>query len=268
MYKIKLRIINYLNLFLNFFNLYIDDVTVTKKDINHLIDIIKPMDLGHNLVRVGSKNDGGYLMPDLFDDIDYCFSPGIGKIYDFEKEIEKKNIKLFLADGTIDQKNIDIKNFDFLKKNLSSYNSLNLTTLGDWIKDKIEPSDKLLLQMDIEGSEYEVINSTSEDCLKSFKVIIIEFHYLEKLYNRLNYNIFVNSVNKIIKNFEIAHLHANNCHGEFYVCGEKFPTAIEITFLRKDLCLQKKNIKDFPHPLDKKNIRDLPDIILSKKWYS
>ena len=44
--------------------------------------------------------------------------------------------------------------------------------------------------MDIEGSEHEVIQSTSKEYLELFKIVIIEFHFIEKLYNRLSYNIF------------------------------------------------------------------------------
>ena len=50
--------------------------------------------------------------------------------------------------------------------------------------------------MDIEGFEYEVISSTPSEYLKLFKIMIIEFHFIEKLYNRLSYNIFLSSIKK------------------------------------------------------------------------
>ena len=78
---------------------------------------MKVKDLGHNLIRIGSDNDGVIYLPDILDEIDDCFSPGVGKIYEFEKEIGKK-INLFLADGTVDKKNIEIDKFDFINKNL------------------------------------------------------------------------------------------------------------------------------------------------------
>ena len=72
---------------------------------------------------------------------------------------------------------------------------------------------------------------------------------------------------KIMINFEVAHIHPNNCNGTFPVSGEKLPTALEITFLRKDLCRYKKNVESLPHKLDSKNIKKLPNVYLSKKWY-
>ncbi len=267
-YKLKLKIINILNLIFGYLNLHIDS-TVSKNNISNLIDLMKVKDLGHNLIRVGSDHDGGYLIPNILDQIESCFSPGVGKIYDFEKQLGEKKINIFLADGTIDKKNIQIDKFDFINKNLSSKNSKNEITLQNWIEDKSHENNKnLLLQMDIEGFEYEVISSTPSEYLELFKIIIIEFHFIEKLYNRLSYNIFLSSIKKILRSFEIAHIHPNNCHGSYNVCGERLPTAIEITFLRKDLCFKSEKIQKLPHKLDKKNIKELPEVYLSKNWYS
>jgi len=267
-YKLKLKIINFLNLIAGHLNIHLDN-SVSKNNISSLIELMKVRDLGHNLIRIGSDNDGGYLLPDILDEIEHCFSPGVGKIYEFEKEIGKKKINLFLADGTVDQKNIKIDKFDFINKNLSSKNDQNEITLQSWIEDKSVNNNKnLLLQMDIEGSEYEVISSTPTEYLELFKIMIIEFHFVEKIYNRLSYNIFLSSIKKILKSFEVSHIHPNNCQGYYNVCGEKFPTAIEITFLRKDLCLKNEKIKKLPHKLDQKNIKELSEVYMSEKWYN
>ena len=172
-YKLKLKIINILNLIFGYLNLHIDS-TVSKNNISNLIDLMKVKDLGHNLIRVGSDHDGGYLIPNILDQIESCFSPGVGKIYDFEKQLGEKKINIFLADGTIDKKNIQIDKFDFKNKKISSKNSKNEITLQNWIEDKSHENNKnLLLQMDIEGFEYEVISSTPSEYLELFKIIII-----------------------------------------------------------------------------------------------
>ena len=267
-YKLKLKIINLLNLILSNFNLHIDS-TVNKNNILKLINYLKVRDLGYNLIRVGSDNDGGYLIPDILDGIESCFSPGVGNVYEFEKQLGKKNINLFLADGTIDKKNIKIDKFDFINKNLSSKNNFSEITLHNWINDKTKSNNRnLMLQMDIEGSEYEVISSTPTEYLELFKIMVIEFHFVEKIYNQLSYDIFLSSIKKVLKSFDIAHIHPNNCQGYYNVCGQKFPTAIEITFLRKDLSLKSDKIQGLPHQLDQKNIKELPEVYLSKIWYS
>ena len=42
-----------------------------------------------DLIRVGGNGDGGYLVPDILDNIDYCFSAGVGEISTFEKELSE-----------------------------------------------------------------------------------------------------------------------------------------------------------------------------------
>ena len=49
------------------------DVDVLKQ----FFDVIKPIQTNHNLIRVGGKGDGGYLIPDDLENIKVCFSPGV-----------------------------------------------------------------------------------------------------------------------------------------------------------------------------------------------
>lgn len=264
-YKIKCNLLKIFNFFLKYFRVHVDH-SISKSKIHKLLNLIKPHDLGFELVRFGSKNDGGYLIPNILDSISTCFSAGVGNNTEFEKNLQEKNLKIFLADGTI-KKNSKLKKFNFLKKNLASYSDKNNITLTEWVDINLKKKNNLLLKLDIEGSEYEIIHSVPQNYLKIFKIIIIEFHYLEKLNNILNYEIFFNCFKKILINFEVAHIHPNNCQGYYIVAGEKFPTALEVSFLRKDICKYKKNISTLPNPLDSKNIEKNPDVIFPKNWF-
>jgi len=266
MYKIKIRLLKIINKLLYLFNLNIS-TSLDKSKLIEILKKIKPYNVGYDLIRIGSSNDGGYLVPDLLNEISICFSPGVGNNIEFERQIINKGIKTFLADGTINREDIKLDNFNFLKKNLASYDSEMTITLENWVKEEGDFSDSLLLQMDIESSEYEVIHATSQDCLKKFKVLVIEFHYIEKINNHYFYKLFENSIKKLSLNFEILHIHPNNCQGVFPVSGFDLPTAIEITFLRKDLCKEKKDTK-IPHFLDQKNIMNLPDVSFPKKIFN
>ena len=265
-YRIKLGAVRIINRILCFFNLNIS-TTLDKSRLAKILKKIKPYNLGYDLIRIGSSNDGGYLVPDLLNEIDICFSPGVGNNTDFERQIINKGIKTFLADGSINKEDVRLDNFNFLKKNLASFNSEKTITLENWVKKDGEFSDNLLLQMDIESSEYEVIHATPQDCLKKFKVLIVEFHFIEKINNHYFYKLFDNTIEKLLLDFEICHVHPNNCQGVFSVSGLNLPTAIEITFLRKDLCKEKKDTK-IPHVLDRKNIINLPDISFSDKIFN
>ena len=263
-FKLKIKLLKFLNKILNQFNVNLD-LSVKKKKLIKLLNKLKPHDLGYDLIRIGSENDGGYLVPNILNEIKVCFSPGTGNNTQFEKDLINRNIKTFLADGTINEKDIQLDNFHFTKKNLASYDSEKTITLENWVNDNAKDSTNLLLQMDIESSEYEVVHATSEECLKKFKIIVIEFHYIEKINNHYFYENFNNTINKLLLNFEISHIHANNCQGTYSINGIILPTAIEVTFLRKDLCRYKKNINFFPHKLDQRNIINLPDVSLPKE---
>ena len=51
-YKIKIKIIKFLNFFLKYFNLHIDS-TVSKDEIHKLINLMKVKDFGYKLIRIG-----------------------------------------------------------------------------------------------------------------------------------------------------------------------------------------------------------------------
>ena len=127
-------------------------------------------DCGYQLIRVGDKKDGGYLIPDILYKIKYCFSPGVGTNSSFEDNLKKFKIKSFLADGTVQYSG----KHDFIKKNLNTFNDEKNITLEDWIRIKLKKknSNNLILQMDIEGSEIGVIYNTRESVLKKFAILI------------------------------------------------------------------------------------------------
>ena len=240
--------------------------TVEHSKILNLINDIKAHELGYNLIRIGPRGDGGYLIPNLIKNIDACFSPGVGKIYGFERDLLEKGIRVFMADKTVPKPNLEFKNYDFLKKNLGSFNDDETITLDKWIYEK-EINKNLLLQMDIEGSEYEVINNLNEENLKKFNIMIIEFHHFEQILTKLGFKIIKNVFDKILKYFDVAHIHPNNCCGFYKSKNTIIPSTIEISFLKNNLSLYKKKIIKYPNELDIKNIEKNSDIILDKSWY-
>lgn len=260
-------------IFLEFFNkvfsklkIFSSQITPSSK-VHDFIKMIKAYDLGYELIRVGGKNDGGYLIPNVLEKIDVCFSPGVGNSIEFEKELLKFKKNSYLLDGTIDEiPNLPI-GINFLKKNLDTYNSNSTITLDTWIEkfySKNEP--KLLLQMDIEGKEYECLNSISDENLSKFNILIIEFHYFNQIFNSFSFNFIQNVFLKLLQKFDIAHIHPNNADIVSNLNGFQIPSALEITFLNKDLVLKKDKVK-LPHELDAKNSLKYKNIFLNKSWY-
>src|SRR5882672_12776193 len=71
---------------------------IDSASILDLITKVRPQNCGKDLIRIGSDRDGGYLLPDDLEGIQYCFSPGVGASADFENHLALLNIKSFLAD--------------------------------------------------------------------------------------------------------------------------------------------------------------------------
>jgi hypothetical protein len=238
------------------------------KKIEDFFKMFRPYDLGYDLIRIGSENDGGYLVPDILDEINTCISPGVGHTNSFEKDLEKRGIRSFMLDHTIDPNSNLVKDFDFTKKKLNIYNDINNITLDSFCSSKLKKEDNPILQMDIEGDEYLNILSSSNEILSKFKIIIIEFHNLERITNKFLFEFYSGSINKILKHFDVCHIHPNNGNRNFTVTNKlKIPQVLEVTFLNKKLSKIKKTITSLPHKLDNKCDKNKPEIILDNIFF-
>ena len=124
-----------------------------------------------------------------------------------------------------------------------------------------------MLQMDIEGSEYISLLNISDDLLKLFRIIVIEFHDLHKFWNKGFYDIASVCFDKILLNHTCVHIHPNNFEPIDSNNGIEIPMAAEFTFIRNDRFSTKSYQKSFPHNLDNDNSNERKSILLPKIWY-
>lgn len=234
-----------------------------------LIKLFRPYNLGYNLIRIGDEKDGGYLIPNCLDDIKFCFSIGVDNKFSFEKNLFKKGINSFLSDYSQDILKVpDIFNFE--KKNIKSFSTGNNLSINDWIEAKrdIIKKEKLIFQIDVEGDEYEILSSISEKNLDQIKILIVEFHDLEYSGNKTLYQLIFAVMEKLLKKFDVAHIHPNNWKAPSLVNKYFFPSNLEVTFLNRSFVKTKSSIQNLPHKLDFKNVSDKPDIKLESYWYN
>ncbi len=236
-------------------------------DVLGLISRLRPQDCGKELIRVGGNGDGGYLVPDDLEGIRYCFSPGVNTISDFENYLAGIGIKSFLADYSVDAPPVMRPELVFDKKFLGAMDRGHFITLASW-KEKYIPGyqDDLILQMDIEGSEYPVILNTPDKLLDQFRILVIEFHRLDRLFEPVFFDLISSCFEKILGYFDVAHIHPNNCCGSVVKGDIEIPKVMEFTFLNKKRIDHTKPLLTFPHKLDQPNIskKDLP---LPSCWY-
>ncbi|MBK7098437.1 MAG: FkbM family methyltransferase [Sphingobacteriales bacterium] len=226
-----------------------------------------PVGCNKELIRLGSSGDGGYLIPNDLEGIKYCFSPGVSDNSDFELDCAKKGMNVFLADMTVDAPAISHENFNFIKKFIGAVPNQDFMTLDSWINNMIkdDTNQDLILQMDVEGYEYEILLSLSLENLKKFRIIIIEFHTLENILSSPYFKIIQAVFDKLRIFHSCVHIHPNNCYPAKRIKGIQFPYALEYTFYRNDRFIKNENIQ-IPHSLDQDNTIN-KKIVLSEEWY-
>jgi hypothetical protein len=236
--------------------------------LNEFFQNIRPISTRHELIRLGEKEDGGYLIPNDLIGITACFSPGVSAEAHLEEDLARRGIRSFLADYSVDSPPIQNPLFDFEKKYIGLQPSNTHMTLESWINRKVSSDNsEMILQMDIEGEEYDVIFDTSNDTLKRFRILVIEFHKLDILLDKYGYQIINTAFSKLLKNFSVVHIHPNNNVAPIRYKGYEFPPFMEFTFLRKDRIQDWSYTERFPHPLDSVNVPSKPDFPLPKCWY-
>ena len=246
------------------------EMEITPKDkVISLIETLKPIKTNFDLIRLGPKADGGYLVPNDLDNINACFSPGVAEVSEFELDCYNKGMQLFLADKSVAKPNLGIKEdkYSFLKKYIGITNNDDFITMDEWVKSNgINSDDDLLLQMDIEGAEYFTFLNMSDKLLKQFRIIVIEFHQLEKLWSYDFFKVAEAVFNKLNQTHSCVHIHPNNYCGIYDKFGVEIPKLAEFTFIRKDRIKSEEKSTYFPHRLDFDNTPN-KTVILPEQWY-
>lgn len=239
------------------------------RDLHQIIDSFRPRDCGHDLIRIGGDRDGGYLVPDDLSGIRACLSPGVSTTADFEIALTRDwSIPCFLADRSVDGPPKGAEAFDFEPKFLGGTDDEAFSRLETWVQRKLGPdtSGDLLLQMDIEGAEYEVIFDTPASVWARFRVVVIEFHNLQSLFDPYGRVVIAAALRKLRQQFTVVHLHPNNNDGIYTAGGIAIPGVLEVTLLRNDRVKPARGALTFPHPLDRDNNQGRPGIALPRAW--
>lgn len=233
----------------------------------------KPKKL-YNLIRLGSANDGGYLVEkDSHNKSKTLLSFGLGNDWNFERMFienfkDKKAIcfdykinkffylknfiksleKIILFKSNLSKFFSDCVNnfylFLFLFNNRLSYyeRAIAINKKKDTISslfDEFRPDLPVFLKIDIEGCEYRLLNEIIkyQDLLSG---IVIEFH---------NTDLHISRIENFIKNTKLTlvHFHANNAD---YLDINNNPITFEMTFANSPVSIEGK--VSIPHYLDKK----------------
>ena len=206
--------------------------------------------VGKNLKLFGFLRDGSYILTDDLKDITIAYSFGVDGEISFDLKIADEGIDVYMYDPYIYKlrfPNFNIglnKNFKnninyyqnklhFFKIGLTDSKShrFNMKTLEEILKINGHMEKKnMILKIDIEGAEWKALKEVSEDILKKFKYITVEFHIPEQPEDYL-----IDIFKKLSKYHQIIYIRCNNNAGKIIKFGyNKIWKYIEVTYIIKE----------------------------------
>ena len=250
-----------------------DDCFVTKRtspdELKAFIRKMHPVKSSSiELIRLGADRDGGYLVPDDLGGVQACFSPGVSFKSKFELDCAERGLKIFLADASVDEPGEMHPSFSFEKKFIGSISDDVFMTMDEWVgRSMPEDSESdLMLQMDIEGAEWEVLHNISGMLLQRFRIIVVELHGLQQLWSAPFFSLASRALERVLKTHACVHIHPNNCSRVMVKDGIGIAPVVEVTFLRRDRFEDAEPAVTFPHSLDRDNVKG-NSLVLPRNWY-
>jgi hypothetical protein len=185
---------------------------------------------GKKRILIGNKRDGSYVMLDDFDNIKIAYSIGIYKYIQFDKALADKGIEVYMYDHTINNLPYENDKFHWKKIGLggNSQRSNNIQTLEEMLKENGHIFEKnMILKIDIEYAEWDSLIDVSENIIRQFKYILIEFHFFKD--NLIQY---YNVLKKLYKTHQVFYI---NCSDEIATFGNnRFCRCIEVSYIQRE----------------------------------
>jgi hypothetical protein len=245
-----------------------------------------------DLIRIGSKHDGGYVVTkNAVNNTDLLVGLGIANDWTFEKEFNRSvNCEVHCYDHSVSFSyffEFAVRNFVgcffprmlknkiwvimlpiryklFFRNEKKHFkekigNNSQEETDFEKIFSRIPDNKKVFFKIDIEGSEYQVLNGLDK-FYHRISGITIELHDVDVLFDTVNKHI-----EKLKEYFDIVHIHINNNGGR---SADNIPRVIEVTFENKKIFSGKSRLSDLQYPipdLDNPNAKNIIDYKISFK---
>ena len=216
-----------------------------KSATKELLEELKPYAIPYAMRRFGNpRRDGGYgLIRKFVEECDCVYSYGLGEVAEqniFDHQLAKLGKKVYLFDDKAEKPFIEHENIIYEKAFIDSSNAYEII-----LKNKHEKYKNILLQIDIEGSEYELFNNVDKRYFDHISHICIEFHDLtDPSEDKLE------TIKYLNKHYYIYHIHANNHDTKFDSEFGILPNILEICYIKKDLLDFKPYLCKMPRPIN------------------
>lgn len=201
------------------------------KSIQNLVSILSPMKFKGDLIRIGNKGDGSYILPkNIINSKSYLISGGIANNNEFELELAKKGVIGIQIDNSIKNPPKEHPNLSFRIATLGAKDGPQTVSLENLISNA--PIKKeLIVKLDVEGSEIDALQHLSKKSLKKINCLVLELHNLSSLAQD---DKILQTLQKL-KNAGLLsiYIQANNGILDYIISGVLIPDNVEITFVKK-----------------------------------
>jgi hypothetical protein len=219
----------------------------------------------HQKIRLGADADGGYVCLDDFEGIKTALSFGIDTDVSWDLDVAKRGIVVHQFDHTVDGPPVQHQNFRFNKQMIAPSAENGHASIHSIIEANLlsDPAS-VVLKIDIEGSEWDVFDSTPEQELDKFSQIICEFHGFQFVDDDAFFQKVSRVLDKLGSLFQVVHVHGNNYCPMFSLGGVPFPSLLEVTFVNRRRSTFQETEEIFPTQLDQANNQKRPDFFLGR----
>ena len=220
--------------------------------------------VGFGKKRFGGDADGGYVMVDHFDGVAAAYSLGVQEEVSWDLELARRGIPIFQYDDSIERPPVAHELFTFTKNRITDAGNIDLghESIEGIVEKHRHQGKKLILKMDIEGSEWEALDAISGETLKLFDQIVVEFHHLTRIPEYQFRKRALRVFNKLNLHHTPIHIHANNCGRVVRLVNFYFAEILEISYVKTENYSLVENREVFPGPEDRPNNPELTDIYL------
>lgn len=239
--------------------------STVQNEIRAILNTLRPMKaIGFNKRRVGGAHDGGYVMLDNFPAELRCLSLGIGGDVSWDIEMAQHGAIVHQYDHTVLCSPAEHDRFVFHKIQIGTADDPEKTTMSlATAALAVQATDELaILKMDIEDSEWDVIETCPIATLRSFDQMIIEFHGL----HRLNQAVYRQKFKSVFAKLRVTHfpihIHANNWGGFHPIEGIPVADVIEVTFASRERYQFSASDDVYPSHLDSPCKETAPDLFI------
>jgi len=217
-------------------------------DAARVFETLKPLSVvGGRKIRVGGQRDGSYVMLEPPNDANrrkIAYSFGISTFAPWDLEMANQGYEIFQYDGTVEGPPNRHSLIRFHKLNITGDDSPanDETNIARIISDHGHKDCwNIILQMDIEGAEWGVMERISEEHINHFEQIIVEWHSF-RTGERLELERQLGILHKLNRTHQAIHIHAPNLGNPTVLQGLRLlPEVFEVTYVRRRHPLTSEN---------------------------